>query len=136
MREVFLDGDSRFWCAVDVRAGSATRGSVIGIVGGQALEADPFKTWPGRVIELRRMSVSSSARGLGVATALVEVLETHSRACGIGRVVLSTGSVMKPAQRLYTRCGYVEARVVQFVMPEFGHTEADDVGYVVYSKEV
>ena len=48
--------------------------------------------------------------GLGLATKLTATLEAHALRNGIGRVVLSTGSVMTPAQRMYERCGYVKDR--------------------------
>lgn len=134
MQATFIDGKGCFFVAVDQRAGTPTSGEVIGTVGGQALPADPFRTWDGPVIELRRMSVHANARGLGVATQLTAALEAHAWVAGIGRVVLSTGSVMAPAQRLYERCGYDKKRYVPFDDPENGITKAHKVGYVVYSK--
>ncbi|KAJ1486708.1 acyl-CoA N-acyltransferase [Baffinella frigidus] len=134
MKKTFLEGSSSFWCAVDQRKDSPTHGRIIGIVGGQALDTDPYKTCPEPVMELRRMAVHAGARGLGVASALVKTLEDHARARGICRVVLSTGTVMIAAQRLYERCGYVEGRIELFEEPEFNLSKADNVGFVVLSK--
>ena len=52
-----------------------------------------------------RASVHIGARGLGIATELTAALEAHARSVGIDRVVLSTGSVMTPAQKLRVRQG-------------------------------
>ena len=49
-------------------------------------------------------------------------------------MVLSTGTVMTTAQKLYGHCGYNEVRRQIFAFPEYGLTEADDVGMVVFSR--
>ena len=137
MPATFMEGSSHFWCAVDQRKDSSTHGAIVGIVGVQALDADPHKTWPGPVMELRRMSVTAGARGLGIASALVKTLEDHARAHGIARVVLDTGTVMTGARRLYERCGYVQDRIELFDGAQLkydGASAAHNLGYVVFSK--
>ena len=124
-----------FWCAVDRRAGSPTLGAIVGIVGGQALSAGE--------LELRRMAVHSGARGMGLATKMVGVLEAHAREHGFKRVVLSTGYVMQPAQRLYAKLGYVKIGDPQGFPDEYmlmmtGKTAGGDPGlqYVSYTKSM
>lgn len=56
--------------------------------------------------ELRRLAVHPSARGLGLASALVDRVERHVRRRGLPRVHLTTGAFMPAACRLYTRRGY------------------------------
>merc|ERR1712154_720983 len=82
MEGVYLSKGSNFWCVIDQRTSSRTLGKIIGIVGAQALGTDPYGIGPGPVVELRRMSVHIGARGLGLASRLVQVLEDHARAHG------------------------------------------------------
>ncbi|KAJ1451836.1 acyl-CoA N-acyltransferase [Pelagophyceae sp. CCMP2097] len=121
----FSDGGG-FWCAVDERAGSETFGKIIGTVGGQALDADE--------VELRRMSVHTNSRGLGLATALLEALEARAVEGGRKRVVLSTGFVMVPAQKLYEGRGYSVLRREVFDFAKL--PDGGDLGIVYYSKDV
>lgn len=58
--------------------------SIIGIVGAHAINEDE--------VELRRMSVDQSARGLGHGTRLVKQVEEHACLHGFKRVVLSTSA--------------------------------------------
>lgn len=86
-------------------------------------------------VELRRMSVASSARGLGLGKRLVARVEQHAREVGfqavrhcrmcarveragrfcqlsvapIPQVMLSTGGMMDLALQLYRSCGYTQA---------------------------
>lgn len=62
--------------------------------------------------ELKRMFVDTSARGRGVAGALLARIETDTAARGIRRLVLETGDLHHAAQSLYTRHGY--GRIPQF----------------------
>jgi len=63
--------------------------------------------------ELKRMFVDPSARGRGVAGALLARVEADAAARGIREVVLETGDLHHAAQALYTRHGYRE-------IPQFG----------------
>lgn len=60
---------------------------------------------PGAV-EIKRMYVNPSARGSGVATAVLRALEAHARALGSIQVVLETGTLQPDAIRFYEREGY------------------------------
>ncbi|MDQ2661186.1 MAG: GNAT family N-acetyltransferase [Actinomycetota bacterium] len=62
--------------------------------------------------ELKRMFVDPSARGRGVAGALLTRIEADAAARGIREIVLETGDLHHAAQALYTRHGY--RRIPQF----------------------
>lgn len=66
------------------------------------------------VAEIKRMFVSPSARGRGVARRVLGHLEDSSRAEGVERLVLETGTMQPDAMALYERSGY------EPVVP-FGH---------------
>jgi putative acetyltransferase len=57
--------------------------------------------------ELKRMYVLPSARGQGVAQAIVSFLEAEAGARGAGIVRLETGYLQPEALRFYERAGYV-----------------------------
>lgn len=63
--------------------------------------------------ELKRMFVDASARGRGVAGALLTRIEADASARGIREIVLETGDLHHAAQALYTRHGYHQ-------IPQFG----------------
>jgi GNAT superfamily N-acetyltransferase len=60
---------------------------------------------PGSV-EVKRMFVDPSARGSGVAVAVLRALEEEARGLGARRVVLETGTLQPEAVRFYGREGY------------------------------
>lgn len=56
--------------------------------------------------EIKRMYVSPTARGSGVAAALLRAIESHARELGIARIMLETTVVQPEAIRFYQREGY------------------------------
>jgi GNAT superfamily N-acetyltransferase len=68
--------------------------------------------------EVKRMYVAPSARGRGVARALLAALVAHARAQGMTRLLLETGTEQPEAVALYESAGWVP-------VPPFGHY-ADD----------
>lgn len=68
-------------------------------------------------LELKRMSVRRSHRGMGIAKALCRTVADFTRDRGYGAVVLYTSVVQTDAQRLYERLGYQKIR--EFVIPQF-----------------
>ena len=56
--------------------------------------------------ELKRMYVDPSVRGQGIGRAIVEALEREARQLGVTRIVLETGTRLKPAIQLYESMGY------------------------------
>ncbi len=60
----------------------------------------------GSAIEVKRMFVLESHRGLGVATALLQASHHVARDLGHHRVLLQTGDRQPDAVRVYERAGY------------------------------
>jgi GNAT superfamily N-acetyltransferase len=58
--------------------------------------------------EVTRVFVAPEARGHGVGTRLLQVLEAQAREHGVTRLRLDTRSDLIEARRLYERHGYVE----------------------------
>ena len=83
---------SNFWV---VESG----GLVVGIVGIQPRELE-------EEAELRRMSVSSSARRQGIGRRLLETTEDFCREKGYRRICLSSVDILQPALTMYRRFGY------------------------------
>jgi putative acetyltransferase len=63
--------------------------------------------------ELKRMFVSPSARGLGIAGILLRALEADALATGVNTLRLETGPVSHAAIALYEKSGYT-------LIPNFG----------------
>lgn len=62
----------------------------------------------GKTGEIKRMWVSSSARGLGVAQRMLEAVEAQAKDAGVGRLRLDTNRTLTEARSLYLRNGYKE----------------------------
>jgi len=56
--------------------------------------------------EVKSMFVAETARGRGVADALLRQIEDHARALGLPLIRLETGNTLYAAHRLYTRHGF------------------------------
>jgi putative acetyltransferase len=65
-----------------------------------------------RTAELKRLFVLESARGLGVARALMAAVESEARASGVTRLLLETGPQHHAALALYTGLG--DGHIPQF----------------------
>ncbi|MEM7295327.1 MAG: GNAT family N-acetyltransferase [Pseudomonadota bacterium] len=63
--------------------------------------------------EVKSMFVAQAARGLGVAGALLEAIESAAREAGLPALKLETGDVLHAAHRLYRRHGFSDC-------PRFG----------------
>jgi GNAT superfamily N-acetyltransferase len=59
-----------------------------------------------RTVELKKVYLRRSARGLGVGKLAVQRVIDHARALGLDAIVLETAHVMTDAIRLYTRLGF------------------------------
>ncbi len=86
---------SNFWVA---ESGGPTVG-IVGIVGIQPRDLE-------EEAELRRMSVSSSARRQGIGRRLLETTEDFCREKGYLRIYLSSVDILQPALAMYRRSGY------------------------------
>lgn len=60
------------------------------------------------IAEIKRMWVAPTARGQGVATALLAALESEARRQGYTQVVLDTNKALTEAHALYRKAGYRE----------------------------
>jgi ribosomal protein S18 acetylase RimI-like enzyme len=60
------------------------------------------------IAEIKRMWVAPTARGQGVATALLAALESEARRLGYTQVVLDTNKALTEAHALYRKAGYRE----------------------------
>jgi len=58
--------------------------------------------------EVKRMYVRPSARGTGVARAMLDRLEKEARSAGIHTLSLETGTKQEDALRLYRRYGFTD----------------------------
>lgn len=95
--------DSFFWVA-------ESDGQVVGTVACLPAERAP------ECLELKRMSVRRSHRGMGIAKALCRTVVDFTRDRGYPAVVLYTSVVQTDAQKLYEHMGYEKIR--EFVVPE------------------
>ncbi|XP_023141474.1 probable N-acetyltransferase CML1 isoform X2 [Amphiprion ocellaris] len=95
--------DSCFWVA-------ESDGRVVGTVC-----CVPTETAPG-CLELKRMSVRRSYRGMGIAKALCRTVADFTRDRGYAAVILHTSVVATDGQKLYEHMGYQKIR--EFVLPE------------------
>jgi GNAT superfamily N-acetyltransferase len=104
----FSGGAGSFWVGY--------LGRVPVVTGGWRLLADDsVSPFPGAVVaEVKRMYVTPSARGRGVARALLRHLERTARTAGVDWLVLETGMVQPEALALYRSSGYAD-------VPAFGH---------------
>jgi ribosomal protein S18 acetylase RimI-like enzyme len=77
----------------------------------------------------RMLVVDPSAQGRGIEELLVTTCLDRARAAGKRRVVISTGSRMTAAQRLYGRMGFVR-------LPERDWTPVPGIDLLVYTREL
>ncbi|XP_071369524.1 probable N-acetyltransferase camello [Centroberyx affinis] len=104
VRETYLEQkDACFWVA-------EIEGRVVGTVA-----CLPAERVPG-CLELKRMSVRRTHRGMGIAKALCRTVADFTRDRGYAAVVLYTSMVQTDAQKLYEHMGYDKIR--EFVIPE------------------
>ncbi len=139
IREGGLD-DPRVMDLLDIHVGRARAETAPGSA--HALDLGGLKTpdvrfftaWDGEVLlgcgalkrltpdhgELKSMHTAQAHRGRGVGDAMVRRLIAETRALGLGRLSLETGSwaYFQPAHRLYQRHGFIDS-------PPFGDYAAD-----------
>mmetsp|Transcript_31157 Transcript_31157/g.81698 ORF Transcript_31157/g.81698 Transcript_31157/m.81698 type:complete len:238 (-) Transcript_31157:297-1010(-) len=99
--DTFRGSGGEFWVAVDPAAPK----TVLAMVALQLLPENR------RIGELRRMSVGHKLAGTGMASLLIRVVEEAALAAGCSELVLTTGSFMTPAMKLYTRTGFELCRM-------------------------
>jgi ribosomal protein S18 acetylase RimI-like enzyme len=77
----------------------------------------------------RMLVVDPAVQGRGIGALLATTCLDRARAAGKRRVVISTGSRMAAAQRLYERLGFVR-------LPERDWTPAPDIDLLVYARDL
>ncbi|MDQ2908097.1 MAG: GNAT family N-acetyltransferase [Candidatus Eremiobacteraeota bacterium] len=91
----YLCGPGALWLAHEADA----------IVGCIALR--PLPETGAATYEVKRLYVQPAYRGVGVADALLDALESHARTAGYRALYLDTHDGLAAAIRFYTRRGYV-----------------------------
>ena len=99
------DGRSRIQAAVVLVA--VADGVIVGTVTAARSGSRLASVARAGEIEVRMLAVDEAARGRGIADRLMAGCEALARDEGLAFVVLSTGSDMYAAQRVYRRRGYV-----------------------------
>jgi len=75
---------------------------------GRPVGCGALKLYEGRVGDVKRMWTAPSARGMGVASAVLDAIEAKAAGVGIGTLRLETNKVLLEAQAMYRRRGYRE----------------------------
>ena len=73
---------------------------------GQPAGCGAIKEYEPGVMEVKRMFVPPSARGKGLATAILKELEVWAAELGYEKCILETGDIMPDAIALYKKNGY------------------------------
>ncbi|MCB0650829.1 MAG: GNAT family N-acetyltransferase [Saprospiraceae bacterium] len=68
------------------------------------------------VVEIKRMFVDPAHRGRGIATKILQELESWARELSYSRCILETGLKQPEAIALYKKCGYL-------IIPNYGQYE-------------
>ncbi|WP_442582336.1 GNAT family N-acetyltransferase [Mesorhizobium sp. ASY16-5R] len=115
--EYFAELARRFEEGFDLELGNAAEASemtppkgwfVMARIDGEPAGCGVLKTLEDGVGEIKRVWVAPSARGLGVASRLMEKLEAIALEAGLSTVRLDTNRALSEAQAMYRKLGYHE----------------------------
>jgi DNA-binding MarR family transcriptional regulator/GNAT superfamily N-acetyltransferase len=105
--------DAGFDPALSISADAAELTEPAGLLlvarlGGEAVGCGALTLHPDEPAEVKRMWVSSTARGVGLGRRILERLEAEARARGVRTLRLETNRSLAEAISLYRSAGYVE----------------------------
>ena len=80
---------------------------VIAFENEKAIGCGALKEYDKNTMEIKRMYVSASGRGRGIATRILTELEQWARELCFGKCILETGKRQPEAIRLYKKNGYI-----------------------------
>lgn len=72
----------------------------------QAIGCGAIKPFDDSIMEVKRMFVPENARGLGIATKIINELERWAASLGYKKCILETGKKQVEAIALYKKCNY------------------------------
>ena len=114
-RAYFAEISERFGVAFDPKAGesedisNARQWHVLALAdGGEPIGCGSLRDLGDKVGEIKRVWTAASVRGLGVASRIMDRLESAARDQGYKRVRLDTNGTLKEAQAMYRKRGYRE----------------------------
>lgn len=81
---------------------------LLAFLSGEAIGCGAVRRLDEHVAEIKRMYVTPTFRGRGVARAILEQLEQEARSLGVVRLVLETGGRQPEALALYRGAGFTE----------------------------
>lgn len=117
--QYYRELDRRFENGFDQAVGNASTSEdfapphgqfVIAREGNEAVGCGALKDLGEGIGEIKRVWVSSSVRGLGVASRIMDRLEDAARAMGFGILRLDTNKTLTEAHAMYRKRGYVETK--------------------------
>jgi putative acetyltransferase len=82
----------------------------------EAVACGAMKAYDPKTMEIKRMFVQVEKRGLGLASKVLEELESWAAELNYSKCILETGEDMKEAVGLYRKCSYK-------VIPNYGQYE-------------
>ena len=101
---------------------------LVAVLDGVAVASGGWRRAADDAVEIKRMYVVPTARGLGLARRVLAELESAAAATGYARALLGTGDRQPEAIALYESAGYRP-------VPGFGHY-ADTPGALFYGKSL
>lgn len=94
----------------------------------KAVACGAMKAYDPETMEIKRMFVPAAKRGLGLASKVLEELESWAAELNYSKCILETGDDMKEAVGLYKKYGYT-------VIPNYGQYK-DVLDSVCFEKEL
>ena len=92
---------------------------VVAYINKQAIGCGAIKPLDDKAMEVKRMFVPESSRGLGIATTILNELEAWATDLGYKKCVLETGKKQVEAIALYKKCNYQ-------IIPNYGQYKGVD----------